>query len=120
MSWIFFLVGVIATIAIRAVTLLDAHNPVHGKIAWYIGVAGFFVFFIYKFKVDHSRSRVIKEAKISHKIHNHETLRPEDYRLIGSILCSLKSRKDLINYVLIFLTSIMALAIALYFDLFAK
>ena len=93
-SWLFFLVGIIATIAVRAVNLLDLHNPIYGKIAWYIGVAGFFVFFIYKFKVESSRSRLIKKAKISHKIHNHEKLEPEDYRLVGAILCSLTSKKD--------------------------
>ncbi len=117
-SWIFFLIGIIATIAVRVVTLLDIHNPLYGKMAWYIGVAGFFIFFIYKFKIESSRSRVIKRAKISHKIHNHEKLDPDDYRLIGSILCSLTSKKDLINYILIFSTSILALLAAFYLDFF--
>lgn len=117
-SWLFFLVGVVATIAVRAVTLLDLHNPIYGKIAWYIGVSGFFLFFIYKFKIESSRSRVMRRSGIYRKIHNHEKLDPDDYRLVGSILCSLRSKKDLINYILIFSTSIFALVAALYFDFF--
>jgi hypothetical protein len=117
-SWIFFFIGIVATIAVRIVTLLDSRDPIYGKIAWYIGVSGFFIFFIYKYRVESSRARIIRQANISHKIHNHEKLTPDDYRMVGSILCSLSSKKDLINYVLIFSTSILALALALYIDLF--
>ena len=116
-SWVFFFVGVVATVSVRAVTLLDSHDPIYGKIAWYIGVTGFFVFFLYKFRVDRSRARVIKEAKLAHKIHNHEKLSPDEYRLVGSLLCGLTSGKDLVNYVLIFTTSVLALLVALYMDL---
>ena len=117
-SWIFFLIGLVATISVRIVTILDSHHPLYGKIAWYIGVAGFFVFFIYKFKVDSARARLIRESRITRAIHDRRPLSPEEYRLIGSIFCSLTSKKDLVNYVFIFGTSILALVAALYFDIF--
>lgn len=50
-SWIFFAIGLVATIAMRVVTVLIHMSPLYGKIAWYIGVGGFFVFFIYKFRI---------------------------------------------------------------------
>ncbi|MBN2830884.1 MAG: hypothetical protein JXL82_01205 [Candidatus Omnitrophica bacterium] len=43
-SVFFFIVGLIATIAIRVVTVLIHLNPLYGQIAWYIGVAGFLIF----------------------------------------------------------------------------
>jgi len=39
----FFILGLIATISIRIVTVLMQLNPVYGKVAWYMGV-GFFNF----------------------------------------------------------------------------
>ncbi|MFH1189138.1 MAG: hypothetical protein V1682_00415 [Candidatus Omnitrophota bacterium] len=115
-SWVFFMVGIIATIAIRMTLPLEGRNPLFGKIAWYIGVAGFLIFFLYKFKVDHSRSRMIRKAGLSRKIDEGKALSPEDYRMVRSVLCSIDSGKDLINYALIFLTSVIAIALALYQD----
>lgn len=116
-SWIFFLIGIIATISVRVVTILDASQPIYGKIAWYIGVAGFFIFFIYKFMIDSARSRMIRKAGISHKVHSRQELSPEDYNIIADVFCSLSSRKDIINYFFIFTTSIVAFFLALYIDL---
>jgi hypothetical protein len=119
-SWLFFLVGLIATVSIRVVMVLDAYHPVYGKIAWYIGVAGFFAFFVYKFKVDIARSRLIRKEKLADKLHKKAVLEEKDYRLLSSILCSISSRKDLVNYLFIFASSMFALLIAVYVDLFRK
>jgi hypothetical protein len=119
-SWIFFLVGILATVAIRLVTVLPANHPVYGKIAWYIGVVGFFIFFVYKFKVDSARGNLIRQAKLIEKLGDKAELKDEDYQLVSSILCSLSSNKDLINYFVIFATSIVAFVIALYIDIFGK
>ena len=106
--------------AIRVVTVLDAYRPIYGKIAWYTGVVGFFIFFVYKFKVDSSRSRIIREAKLAEKINSKTELKEEDYQLVSSMLCSLSSKKDLANYFFIFATSILAFLIALYIDVFKR
>jgi hypothetical protein len=115
-SWTFFIIGIIAAIAIRAVTVLMHLEPVYGQISWYVGVGGFLLFFIYKYKVLRRRSLRIKEQNILSKIKNRETLKDEDYGLIESILCSLSSNKERINYLLIFVLSALALLIAVYID----
>ncbi len=116
-SWVFFFVGILATIAIRLVTVLGDHDPVYGKIAWYIGVVGFFVFFVYKFKVDGVRSKLIRQADLIEKMNKREELKEEDYQIASSVFCSLSSNKDLINYFIIFTTSIIAFLFALYIDI---
>ena len=116
-SWIFFIVGVIAAIAIRAVTFLMQLNPIYGKISWYIGVSGFFIFFIYKFRILQSRSRQIKQQNILEKIEKKELL-DEDCSLVSTILCSITSKKERINYIFIFGLSALALIIAAYIDFF--
>lgn len=115
-SWLFFVIGLIATIAIRAVTVLIHIDPVYGQIAWYIGVAGFLIFFVYKFKVDQARSRLIRDSRLMDKISQSDKIEREDRKLISSVLCALSSNKDSINYFVIFASSAIALIIAVYFD----
>lgn len=115
-SWVFFIIGLIATIAVRAVTVLIHISPLYGQIAWYVGVLGFFIFFMYKFKVDHARSRLIRDNRLMDKISQGGSIERNDRELISSILCALSSNKDRINYFLIFASSAVAIIIAVYFD----
>jgi len=115
-SWIFFIIGIIATIAIRIVIVLMPVYPVYGKLAWYIGVGGFFLFFLYKFKVSNNRAELIKRSDLVGKIRDKKELSHEDYSLINGILCSLSSKKERINFFFIFGLSALALIIALYID----
>lgn len=115
-SWIFFIIGMVATIALRVVTVLMHLKPVYGQVAWYVGVAGFLVFFVYKFRIDRARYKLIVKRGLMAKISQGDKIAEDDRRLIGSILCSLSSNKDRINYFLIFVSSAVALIVALYFD----
>ena len=117
-SWIFFIIGLFSTIAIRIVTVLVDFNPWYGKIAWYCGVLGFFVFFIYKYRVESFRARAITQHQLLQKIHGKKNLTEEDFSLLGTLLCALNSRKDRINYFVIFSSSILAFFVAIYFDFF--
>ena len=115
-SWIYFIIGLVATIAIRVVTLLMHLNPIYGKISWYTGAGRFFIFFMYKYKVLRDRSRQIEQQSILEKIGQKKQLTGEDYNLISVILCNLSSNKERMNYFFIFGLSALALIIATYID----
>ncbi len=115
-SWVFFIIGIIATLAVRAVTVFMHVNPVYAKIAWNIGIIGFFLFFVYRFRVSQARSEVITERHLVSKVDRGETLEREDYRALGAILCGLTSKKERINYIVIFSLSVVALGLAIYLD----
>jgi len=115
-SILFFIIGLVATIAIRVVTVLIHLNPLYGQIAWYIGVGGFLVFFIYKFKIDSARYKIIKESRLMAKILSNDELKREDKQVLSAILCALSSSKDRINYFVIFTSSALALVAGVYFD----
>ena len=115
-SWLFFIIGLIATIAMRLVTVLMYKNPTYGKMAWYIGVGGFFVFFVYKFRVSQARVKVIKQQNLVDKINRGRQLAEDDYSLISAILCGLSSNKERINYIFIFSLSALAIILAIYMD----
>ncbi len=116
-SWVFFIIGIIATVAIRVVTVLIYLDPIYAKIAWYIGVMGFFLFFVYKFRISHIREKRIRESGLADKINANGPLNHEDYILMSSIICSLGSKKEKINYFIIFALSAVALVLAIYMDL---
>ncbi|MBD3264838.1 MAG: hypothetical protein GF375_07025 [Candidatus Omnitrophica bacterium] len=115
-SWLFFIIGLIAAIAIRSVTFLMELGDIYAKIAWYLGVGGFFIFFVYKFRINHRRSRFIKANKLMEKVSGRLELKERDYEWIGSLLCSLSAKKERINYFVIFGLSALALVIAIYMD----
>ncbi|MDD3088127.1 MAG: hypothetical protein PHP89_06145 [Candidatus Omnitrophica bacterium] len=116
MAGIFFIIGLIATIAIRVVTLLIHVNPLYGQIAWYIGVIGFLLFFVYKYNIDSTRYKIIKKNGLMVKILGNEELKNEDKQVLSAILCALSSSKDRINYFVIFASSALALIAGVYFD----
>lgn len=115
-SWMFFVVGLVATVAIRIVAVLMYINPVYGKIAWYIGVVGFLLFFVYKFNVNRALAKIIKSDNLIENLRAQKSLLPKEYDLIAGILCNLKSEKERINYLFIFAVSAVALLFAIYFD----
>ncbi len=117
-SWIFFIIGLIATFAIRAVAVLIHMNPLYAKAAWYVGVGGFTLFFVYKFKVNIARSKTISERNLVERMDRGEGLTREDSEVIRSILCALGSKKEMVNYVFIFGLSAITILFALYMDFF--
>ncbi|MFC1568488.1 hypothetical protein ACFL37_02175 [Candidatus Margulisiibacteriota bacterium] len=117
-AWVFFVIGLVATVAIRVVTVLMAIDPFLGKLAWYVGVGGFFAFFVYKFNANRSLARLIDKEDLIKLAGEQKGFSGEQYGLISAILCNIRSEKERINYFFIFAVSAVALLIALYFDLF--
>jgi hypothetical protein len=115
-SLVFFIIGLIAIIAVRAVTILEHVKPIYGKMAWYVGIIGFFIYFGYKYKIESNRSRLIKNSKLVDKVLKGDRIEKEDREMIGAVLCALSSSKDRINYFIIFASSAVVLVIAFYLD----
>jgi len=112
------MIGLVATVAMRVVTVLMHLDPLYGKLAWYTGLIGFFLFFVYKFRVSQARSRVILRSNLIQKINESRNLTEEDYSTIAALLCGIDSKKERTNYFFIFGLSAITLVIALYIDLF--
>jgi len=91
-------------------------DPLYGKIAWYIGISGFFLFFAYKFSINQTRSKIIIQKKLVHKLAVQGQLNKEENELIAAILCNLTSKKERLNYFFIFALSALSLIVAIYFD----
>jgi hypothetical protein len=114
---LFFIIALIATISIRLIGIAGLFSGFIAKFLWYVGIVGFLLFFIYKFKAENARRKIVSDTNIIEKIVNDDKIPYEDKEILVSILCSLTSKKDIINYFVIFFTSGVSLVIALLFDL---
>lgn len=115
-SWIFLFIGLLATIAIRAVNLFYDFSPLWAKVFWYIGVGGFFIYFLYKFRQDSIIQRELAKRELAQKLSGTGQIVSEDREFLKAILCKLKSNKDTINYFFIFSSSGVALVVGIYLD----
>jgi uncharacterized protein (DUF983 family) len=114
----FFVIGIISAFAIRLVRIMNDVDELYGQISWYVGVLGFFVFFVYKFKVSHARRIRIEQQNLVEKFQQRAPLDEADYSLISALLCAIRSMQEQINYFFIFFLSALAIAWALYIDFF--
>ncbi len=115
-SWFFIIIGFISTVAIRVVTVLMDIDPVIGKAAWYIGITGFSIFFMYKYKVFKDRGTLIDKMKLLEKVNGRADLKEDDYEVLSIVLCEIRSNKERINFLFIFIVSALALLAAVYSD----
>jgi len=116
MSWVYFIIGLISIVAIRIPMFFDAAHPAYGKIAWYIGVIGFLLFFLYQYKLVKQKTRLINDHALLIKISDPHSLSPGDCERIRVLLCSQTSFKDKINFAFIFIVSALSLVWAIYVD----
>ncbi|MDD5561063.1 MAG: hypothetical protein PHT50_02905 [Candidatus Omnitrophica bacterium] len=115
-SWLFLFIGIMATISIRVINLVLSFGPFWPKFFWYLGVAGFFLYFLYKFRQDKVLRRELEKYQIHNKISNTQVLDSQDREFLRTMLCRLRSNKDAINYFFIFSSSAIVMVLALYQD----
>jgi len=115
-SWVLLFVGVIATISVRVVNLALSYGLFWSKLFWYVGVTGFFLYFLYKFREDRTLRRQLSQRRINEKISGGMDLDRDDMEFLRAMTCRLRSNKDAINYFFIFLSSAIVMALAVYED----
>lgn len=120
LSWFFLFIGILATIALRVVNLVSGFGSFWPKVTWYVGVGGFLIFFLYKFKLDQSFHKKIRDLDIASRLNKKEKLEDKDYEFLKNTICKLRSNKDAINYFFIFFSSVVSIALAIYQDFFKK
>lgn len=113
--WMFIL-GILATVAYRAIVVLNHYSPLLVQIAWYAGTIGFVWYFSHRFKVENRRDRIITEMDLARKIEQGEALTDEERGALAYILKGLQTSLSKWNYIAIFILSALALAYGIYQD----
>ena len=75
---------------------------------------------MYKYGVFKERSKLIDDSGLLEKINKETLLTNEDYKILSVILCQIRSNKERVNFLFIFIASGLALMAAIYFDLLVK
>ena len=116
----FFILGLATAIAFRALIVIDHVQPTWVRPVWYFGVLGNFVFFFYRFRVSERRKRAVAEYQLIEKIQSDAVLTPMDREILVYILRSIKLSPENINYLIIFLFSLLAIALDLALSFFVN
>jgi uncharacterized membrane protein YbhN (UPF0104 family) len=115
----YFWSGIIATFAYRIINFLTNFNPIWAQVAWYAGTVGFILYFMHRYQISEKRSRLIKEYALEKKMAESKELAPDEKEILAYIFSTLQSSKEKWNYIFIFVVSILALIIGVYFDFLA-
>ncbi len=111
----FFLSGIVATVLYRAIIVLNHVSQTWVLIAWYAGTAGFVLYFAHRYQISERRAKVIAERNLIEKIHT-SNITPDDQQAFDYVLGTLRSSKERWNYIVIFVTSALALITGVYLD----
>lgn len=110
----FFILGLISAIAFRAVIVLQHLEPSWVRPAWYIGALGYSFFFLYRYRISKKRKKAVEDFGLMEKLRDNRCLEEEDRDVVLYLLSSIKSSPEDLNYAIIFLLSLIAIAADLY------
>ncbi len=106
----FFTVGLISAIAFRAIIVIQKLEPEWVRTVWYIGTMGYILFFLYRYKITKKRKKAVEEFQLIEKLKVNACLTDEDREVVLYLLSSIRASLEDLNYALIFLLSIIAIA----------
>ena len=109
----FFILGLLSSIAFRALILFQKVNPAWVRPVWYFGVIGYMCFFMYRYRISQRRKRTIAETNIIEKLRSGTVLSAEDREATLYLVSSIRKSPEDWNYLAIFVLSIVAIALDL-------
>ncbi|MDO8735729.1 MAG: hypothetical protein Q7K29_01420 [Thermoleophilia bacterium] len=114
-----FILGLSTAIALRAIIILEHIQPGWVRPAWYFAVLGNFLFFYYRYQIAEKRKRAIREHKLIEKVEKLDSLTENDREVLIYLLNSVTKSPEHLNYLIIFVFSLVAIAIDLAFVFFS-
>lgn len=111
--WIFFSIGILSAFAFRFIIVFHHINPEMVRTVWYIGVAGYTLFFFYRYEISRKRKKAINDFQLLSKISGGECLHGDDRKAAEYLFRSITKSKEDINYFVIFVLSVLTVIIDL-------
>jgi hypothetical protein len=112
-----FVVGILATLAYRAVIILNHYSAFWVEVVWYFGTIGFIWYFAHRWRIETKREKLIEELKLAEKIEADKKLDQKDKEALSYILNGLSTSLASWNYIVIFVSSFLAITYAIYMDI---
>ena len=109
----FFLLGLLSSVAFRAIILCQKYQPGWVRPVWYFGVLGYMLFFMYRYRISTRRKRTIENTNIIQKLSAGDALEPADREAALYLLNSIRKSPEDWNYLAIFALSVVAILLDL-------
>jgi hypothetical protein len=106
-----FITGLLAAIALRAIIVANHIDPYWVRPLWYFAVLGNFIFFYFRFKISLKRKKAIEDFKLLEKVTSDTCLDDESKDVVIYLLNSIKKSPENLNYLILFIFSILAIAL---------
>lgn len=115
-----FGLGLVTAVAFRAIIVLDQLHPAWVRPVWYFAVVGNFLFFYYRYQIARKRKHAVVAHQLVDKIRTGSPLAPGDREVLQYLLTSIQRSPENINYLVIFLFSLIAIAVDLFLVVAAR
>ncbi len=108
--------GIIATIAYRIIIVMTDVSSFWIKLSWYIGTVGFILYFMHRYEISEKRTKIIKAQNLEEKVSQLDNLEEKDKAAMKYIFHSLRVSSEKLIYIVIFVSSALALLAGIYLD----
>lgn len=106
---LFFWLGLTAAVCIRSLMLISRHSPEAAEWVWRFAMVAYAIFFGYRLAIGKRRRNIILHQKLIAEVKQAEGLAPDSRQAMLYILLSIVRSKELVNYGVICILSIIAL-----------
>ena len=113
----FFILGLISAIAFRIIIVFQHVEPAWVRPGWYTGILGYLAFFLYRYSISRKRKKAIRDYDLINKLNDNACLSEKDREVVIYLLSSIQKSMEDMNYYIIFILSIMAIAADIVFTL---
>ena len=110
---LFFVIGLVSAFAFRVLILFVHVRPEWFRPTWYVGVAGYTIFFLYRYVISQKRRRAVSDYRLIDKLKVEQPLSGEDREVLIYLLSSIQKSRENINYLFIFALSLAAVILDL-------
>ena len=113
----FFILGLLSAIAFRIIIVFQHIEPTWVRPVWYAGILGYLAFFLYRYSISRKRKKAISDYDLINKLKKNDCLSQEDREVVSYLLSSITKSMEDMNYYIIFILSILAIAADIIFTL---
>ena len=105
---LFFCIGLVSAFSFRVLILFVHLRPEWFRPTWYVGIVGYTIFFLYRYQIAQKRKKAVTEYQLIEKLEQEAPLATEDRQVLIYLLSSIRKSRENINYLFIFVLSVLA------------
>ncbi|MDH4321651.1 MAG: hypothetical protein OEV73_09170 [Desulfobulbaceae bacterium] len=105
---LFFGIGLLSAFAFRILIVFVHLCPEWFRPTWYLGIVGYTVFFLYRYRIAEKRRNAVVGYNLIEKLERQDPLSGEDRQVLIYLLSSIRKSRENINYLFIFALSVLA------------